>query len=63
LLRVFLFVIRTKVQAVSGIDELLEKIRAPRKQGRCLVNQEREEGLVSPAAPVMNRAGHTASPQ
>jgi DNA-binding IclR family transcriptional regulator len=58
-----LFVIRTKVQAVTAIDELLEKIRAAQKQGWCLVHPELEESLMLLAAPVTNRADHTASPR
>ena len=46
---------------VTEIDDLLARIRAVRKQGWCLVNQELEEGLVSLAAPVTNRAGHTVA--
>jgi IclR family pca regulon transcriptional regulator len=38
-------------------DALLAKVHQARRQGWCLVNQELEEGLVSMAAPVMNRAG------
>ena len=36
---------------------VLAKVRQARRQGWCLVNQELEEGLVSLAAPVTNRAG------
>jgi IclR family transcriptional regulator, pca regulon regulatory protein len=38
-------------------EALLAKVQQARRQGWCLVNQELEEGLVSMAAPVMNRAG------
>ena len=38
---------------------LLAKVQQARRQGWCLVNQELEEGLVSIAAPVVNRAGRT----
>jgi IclR family pca regulon transcriptional regulator len=38
-------------------DALLAKVQQARRQGWCLVNQELEEGLLSMAAPVMNRAG------
>ena len=41
------------------IDALLAKVQQARRQGWCLVNQELEEGLVSIAAPVVNRAGRT----
>ena len=40
-------------------DDLLAKIQQVRKQGWCLVNQELEEGLISLAAPIINRAGRT----
>ncbi len=36
---------------------VLAKVRQARRQGWCLVNQELEEGVVSLAAPVTNRAG------
>lgn len=39
--------------------ELRARIRAARDQGWCLVNQELEEGLISIAAPLKNRAGQT----
>jgi IclR family pca regulon transcriptional regulator len=38
---------------------LLAKVQQARRQGWCLVNQELEEGLVSMAAPVVDRAGRT----
>jgi IclR family pca regulon transcriptional regulator len=38
-------------------DAVLAKVRQARRQGWCLVNQELEEGLVSLAAPIVNRAG------
>jgi IclR family pca regulon transcriptional regulator len=38
---------------------VLAKVQQSRRQGWCLVNQELEEGLVSMAAPVVNRAGRT----
>lgn len=44
---------------VTGIDSLLAKVHQVRKQGWCLVNQELEEGLISLAAPITNRAGRT----
>jgi len=40
-------------------EDLLAKIQQVRKQGWCLVNQELEEGLISLAAPITNRAGRT----
>jgi IclR family pca regulon transcriptional regulator len=38
-------------------EAVLAKVQQARRQGWCLVNQELEEGLVSMAAPVVNRAG------
>jgi IclR family pca regulon transcriptional regulator len=38
---------------------VLAKVQQARRQGWCLVNQELEEGLVSMAAPVVDRAGRT----
>jgi IclR family pca regulon transcriptional regulator len=40
-------------------DAILAKVQQARRQGWCLVNQELEEGLVSIAAPVLDRAGRT----
>ena len=37
--------------------ELLARVQQVRRQGWALVNQELEEGLISIAAPVRNRAG------
>ena len=42
-------------------DALLVRVRQARKQGWCLVNQELEEGLISLAAPITNRAGRTVA--
>jgi IclR family transcriptional regulator, pca regulon regulatory protein len=36
-------------------------VQQVRRQGWCLVNQELEEGLVSIAAPIVNRAGRTVA--
>jgi IclR family pca regulon transcriptional regulator len=44
---------------VTEPDAVLAKVRQARRQGWCLVNQELEEGLVSLAAPIVNRAGET----
>lgn len=44
---------------LTGVDALLAKVQQARRQGWCLVNQELEEGLVSMAAPVVDRAGRT----
>ncbi len=51
---------RTK-HTVTGMAELAAKIAQVRKQGWSLVNQELEEGLVSMAAPITNRAGQTVA--
>lgn len=40
-------------------DGLCVCVRQTREQGWCLVNQELEEGLISVAAPLKNRAGQT----
>jgi IclR family pca regulon transcriptional regulator len=42
---------------VTDIDALVAKVRQARSQGWCLVNQELEEGLISIAAPITDRAG------
>ncbi|MFN4350229.1 MAG: IclR family transcriptional regulator C-terminal domain-containing protein [Hylemonella sp.] len=42
---------------VTDLDALLAKVQQVRRQGWCLVNQELEEGLISLAAPITNRAG------
>jgi IclR family pca regulon transcriptional regulator len=42
-------------------EAVLAKVRQARRQGWCLVNQELEEGLVSLAAPIVNRAGETVA--
>ncbi len=42
---------------IVDVEALLAKVQQARKQGWCLVNQELEEGLVSIAAPITNRAG------
>ena len=42
-------------------EALLARIAQARQQGWCLVNQELEEGLISIAAPLKNRAGHTVA--
>ena len=43
----------------TEVDALLAKVQQARRQGWCMVNQELEEGLVSMAAPIVNRAGRT----
>ena len=42
---------------VTDIDALLAKVVQARRQRWCLVNQELEEGLISIAAPIVNRSG------
>ena len=42
-------------------EGLLACVRQTREQGWCLVNQELEEGLISIAAPLKNRAGQTVA--
>ncbi|MDO8768249.1 MAG: IclR family transcriptional regulator [Burkholderiaceae bacterium] len=44
---------------VTGLDAVLSKVQQARRQGWCLVDQELEEGLISLAAPITNRAGRT----
>ena len=44
-----------------AVATLLERIRQARTQGWCLINQELEEGLISIAAPLTNRAGQTVA--
>lgn len=46
---------------VTELDTLRQKLVQIRKQGWCLVNQELEEGLVSMAAPIYDRAGRTVA--
>jgi len=46
---------------VTDIPTLMSLIRQARTQGWCLVNQELEEGLISVAAPLTNRAGQTVA--
>ena len=42
---------------VTDLDALLAKVVQARRQRWCLVNQELEEGLISIAAPIVNRSG------
>ena len=46
---------------LTDVDALLAKVQQARRQGWCQVNQELEEGLVSIAAPVTDRAGRTVA--
>lgn len=50
--------VRTRY-TVTDVDELAAKIAQVRQHGWALVDQELEEGLVSMAAPVTDRAGQT----
>jgi len=43
------------------VGALLAKVAQARRQGWCLVNQELEEGLISIAAPIVDRAGRTVA--
>lgn len=51
---------RTK-HTLTDIDALLAKVQQARRQGWCMINQELEEGLVSLAAPIVNRSGRTVA--
>jgi IclR family pca regulon transcriptional regulator len=42
---------------LTDIDTLVGKVAQARRQRWCLVNQELEEGLISIAAPIVDRAG------
>lgn len=42
-------------------DLLMQRIAQARRQGWCIVNQELEEGLISTAVPVLNRAGRAVA--
>ncbi|WP_119157991.1 IclR family transcriptional regulator domain-containing protein [Caldimonas tepidiphila] len=46
---------------VTDVEALMARVRQARQQGWCLVNQELEEGLISIAAPLTNRAGETVA--
>ncbi|MDP3084074.1 MAG: IclR family transcriptional regulator [Rubrivivax sp.] len=46
-------------RTLTAEAELLAAITAVRQQGWCLVDQELEEGLVSLAAPILDRGGRT----
>jgi len=46
---------------VTAIDTLTARVAQARRQGWCIVNQELEEGLISVAVPVTNRAGRTVA--
>ena len=42
---------------LTDADAILVKVLQARRQGWCVVNQELEEGLISIAAPIVDRAG------
>jgi IclR family transcriptional regulator, pca regulon regulatory protein len=44
---------------LTDVDAILAKVQQARRQGWCLVNQELEEGLLSIAAPIVDRTGRT----
>jgi IclR family pca regulon transcriptional regulator len=46
---------------VTDLDTLVTRIAQVRRQGWCIVNQELEEGLISLAAPLTNRAGRVVA--
>ncbi|MEP6965745.1 MAG: IclR family transcriptional regulator C-terminal domain-containing protein [Polaromonas sp.] len=46
---------------VTGVEELVARIAQVRQQGWAQIDQELEEGLVSMAAPVTDRAGNTVA--
>lgn len=46
---------------ITDVDALLAKVQQARRQRWCQVNQELEEGLLSMAAPITNRAGRTVA--
>ena len=48
-------------RTLTDLDALMQTVRQVRAQGWCLVDQELEEGLISMAAPVVNRAGVTVA--
>ncbi|MDT9001532.1 IclR family transcriptional regulator [Paucibacter sp. APW11] len=48
-------------RTVNSLDELKHRIEQVRQQGWCIVNQELEEGLVSLAAPIVDRHGETVA--
>lgn len=54
---------RERYTAHTTLDDagLLARIGEVRAQGWCLVNQELEEGLISIAAPLVDRAGRTVA--
>jgi IclR family pca regulon transcriptional regulator len=53
--------VRHTAHTITDVPTLLQRIRQVRAQGWSLVNQELEEGLISLAAPLTNRAGQTVA--
>jgi IclR family pca regulon transcriptional regulator len=52
---------RFTAYTTTDMETLVERIDEARRQGWCLVNQELEEGLISIAAPLTDRMGHTVA--
>ena len=48
-------------RTVTGVDALLDTLARVRRDGHALVHGELEEGLVSMAAPIINRAGRVVA--
>jgi IclR family pca regulon transcriptional regulator len=46
---------------LTDVEALLAKVAQARRQGWCLVNQELEEGLISIAAPIVDRSGRAVA--
>lgn len=46
---------------VTDVPTLVARVAQVRRQGWCIVNQELEEGLISLAVPITNRAGRTVA--
>lgn len=46
-------------RTLTEVDSLMQAVDEVRRQGWCLVDQELEDGLVSLAAPIVDRAGRT----
>ncbi|MBO9514956.1 MAG: helix-turn-helix domain-containing protein [Variovorax sp.] len=46
---------------VTDLEALFAKVMQARRQGWCLVNQELEEGLISIAAPIVDRGGRAVA--
>ena len=48
-------------RTITDIDQLLDVLEQVRRDGHALVHGELEEGLVSMAAPIVNRAGRVVA--